>query len=86
MATESLALSEAKARLSEVVRQVRASGESVVITVSGEPAAEIRAIPRESTPSPADGAQFRALVGLIQDQMRGQGAFDAVELVAEGRR
>ena len=40
-------LYEAKARLSALVRQVR-EGQSVVITVHGEPAAELRPIERAS--------------------------------------
>ena len=36
-------LYDAKANLSRIVKQVRESGQSVVITVHGEPAVEIRA-------------------------------------------
>ena len=42
-------LYEAKAKLSELVRQVREGGKSVTITVHGKPAVEIRAI--ETAPS-----------------------------------
>ena len=38
---------EAKARFSEVIRQVR-NGKTVTVSYRGEPVAEIRAIPRET--------------------------------------
>lgn len=41
---------EAKARFSEVIREVR-EGETVTVSYRGEPVAEIRAIPREEGPS-----------------------------------
>ncbi|MGH7670675.1 MAG: type II toxin-antitoxin system Phd/YefM family antitoxin [Gemmatimonadaceae bacterium] len=46
---KSYSLYEAKARLSAIVRQVR-EGETVVVTVHGKPAVEIRPI----APDPAD--------------------------------
>jgi prevent-host-death family protein len=48
---ETYSLYEAKAKLSAIIRRVR-EGDSVVVTVHGEPVAEIRPIPRE----PAAGA------------------------------
>lgn len=38
---------EAKARFSEVIRQVR-NGKTVTVSYRGEPVAEIRAVPRET--------------------------------------
>ena len=43
---ETYSLYEAKAKLSAIIRRVR-EGDSVVVTVHGEPVAEIRPIPRE---------------------------------------
>ncbi len=85
--THSLSLSEVKARLSEVVRDVRASGEETIITVDGRPAARIvpvHAEPRRLTP--AEVAIDRALSAAIERLERVSGDFDAVELVGEGRR
>ena len=83
----SLNLSAAKSGLSEVVRSVRRSGESVVITVDGEPAARI--VPIDAEPrrlSAAEVATVRALMDAVARIPRPSGAFDAVGLVAEGRR
>jgi prevent-host-death family protein len=44
---KSVSLYEAKAKLSELVRQVREGGPPVTITVHGQPAVEIRAVPNE---------------------------------------
>ena len=41
--SDEYSLYDAKAHLSKIVRQVRETGESVVITVHGQPAVEIRA-------------------------------------------
>ena len=41
--SDEFSLYDAKANLSKIVRQVRETGESVVITVHGKPAVEIRA-------------------------------------------
>ena len=41
---------EAKARFSEVIREVR-EGETVTVSYRGEPVAEIRAIQRSETPT-----------------------------------
>lgn len=43
-------LYEAKAKLSELVRQVREGGPSVTITVHGRPVAELRALDQEAAP------------------------------------
>jgi prevent-host-death family protein len=82
-----ITLSEAKAKLSEVVRGVRTRGEEAVITVDGEPAARIvpvHAGPRSLTP--AEVAGYRALMSSLTRIGRPTTAFDAVELVGEGRR
>lgn len=82
-----VSLSDAKARLSEVVRGARNHGEETIITVDGEPAARI--VPMPSSPRPlseAEVATFRVLLGGICRLERSTGAFDAVALIAEGRR
>ena len=47
---------DAKAHLSALVRQVRESGQTVVITVHGEPVAELRPV---ETPRPAQALEER---------------------------
>ena len=82
-----VSLSDAKARLSEVVRLVRTRGEDAVITVDGKPA--VRLVPVLAGPRPltsAEAAGFRALLGGLARIPRPAGEFDAVELVGEGRR
>lgn len=82
-----LQLSTAKATLSEVVRSVRKTGQSVVITVDGEPVVEL--IPALATPQPlslSEVATYRALSAALARVPRQKGSFDAVALVAEGRR
>jgi prevent-host-death family protein len=80
-------LSDAKARLSELVRNARALGEDAVITVDGEPAA--RLVPVEGGLRPltnAEVATYRALMASLERFERSNDTFDAVELVGEGRR
>ncbi|MSP54200.1 MAG: type II toxin-antitoxin system Phd/YefM family antitoxin [Myxococcales bacterium] len=82
-----ISLSDAKARLSEVVRSVRTRGEDAVITVDGEPA--VRLVPVHSGPrplTPAEAAGFRALLDGLTRIVRPAPEFDAVELVSEGRK
>ncbi|MES2640733.1 MAG: type II toxin-antitoxin system prevent-host-death family antitoxin [Myxococcota bacterium] len=82
-----MTLSDAKARLSELVRGVRTRGEDAVITVDGEPAARlvpVHAGPRSLTP--AETAGYRALMASLGRIPRPTSEFDAVELVGEGRR
>jgi prevent-host-death family protein len=82
-----LNLSAAKSGLSDVVRTVRRSGESVVITVDGEPA--VRIVPIENDErrlSAAEVATVRALMDAVARIPRPSGKFDAVDLVSEGRR
>ena len=80
-------LSDAKARLSEVVRTVRRDRVPVVVTVDGEPAVAIT--PVMATPellTPRQVAVAEALRRAILEAHRPEGPFDAVELVREGRR
>lgn len=83
-----LSLSEAKARLSEVVRAVRTSGRSIVITVDGQPAAEIRPMrPTSRRLTPQEVAVDRALTdAILRMAPRDESPFDAVETIREGRR
>lgn len=85
--THSLSLSEAKARLSEVVRDVRTSREEIIITVDGRPAARVVAVeaePRRLTD--AEVAADRALMASIDRLPSAPGEFDALELIRDGRR
>jgi prevent-host-death family protein len=82
-----LTLSDAKARLSEVIREVRTRGEEAVITVDGEPA--VRLVPADPGPrplTPSERASFRALMASLARIVRPCTAFDAVDLLREGRR
>ena len=82
-----VSLSDAKANFSEVVRAVRTLGAETIITVGGQPAA--RLVPMAPQPRPltdAEVASFRALMTSLRRIERPPEAFDAVELVAEGRR
>lgn len=81
-----VSLTDAKARLSEVVRSVR-RGEEAVITVDGEPA--VRLVPVHPAPrplAPAEVASFHALMRALTRIERPASEFDAVELIGEGRR
>lgn len=85
--SRSLNLSTAKATLSEVIRRVRRTGEQAVITVDGEPAARIVPIkdePRRLTAT--EVATVRALMDALRRIPRPSEPFDAVVVVAEGRR
>jgi prevent-host-death family protein len=82
-----VSLSDAKARLSELVRGARTLGEDAVITVDGEPAA--RLVPCERGPrslTVAEVATYRALMASLGRIERPDSEFDAVALVGEGRR
>jgi prevent-host-death family protein len=83
----SLPLSAAKAKLSEVIRAVRQSGEPVVITIDGEPAAQITptAAPLRAL-SGSEVATIRSLMWAIARIPRSNEPFDALALVSEGRR
>jgi prevent-host-death family protein len=85
--TRSLPLTEAKARLSEVVRNVRRSRKAVTVTVDGEPVVEIAPAPaprRDLTDN--EVATTYALISALIRAPRVSGAFDAVALIGEGRR
>ena len=80
-------LSDAKARLSEVVRAVRTRGEETIITVDGEPA--VRVVPVDPGPrmlTSAETASVRVLMGSLRRIDRPTAEFDAIDLVGEGRR
>ena len=84
---QSMNLSSAKAGLSALVRRVRRTGEPVVITVDGEPAAQIA--PVESEPrrlTAAEVATVHALMDALARIPRPADPFDAVTVVAKGRR
>ena len=82
-----VSLSDAKARLSEVVRSVRTRGEDTVITVDGEPAVRLVPVyPGPRTLTSAEAAGFRALLGGLARIARPSTEFDAVDVVREGRR
>ena len=81
-----LPLSDAKARLSEVIRTIRRTGESVVISVDGEPAVTLARYTGEAQRlTDAEVAADRALQDAALRLARSD-AFDAVALVREGRR
>jgi prevent-host-death family protein len=87
MKTRSLNLSQAKSRLSEVVRTVRRTGEPIVITVDGEAAA--RVVPVDLPPDRLTVGQIatvRALTDALFRIPRPVDVFDAVALIADGRR
>lgn len=85
MAT-TLPLSQVKAHLSEVVRQVRAGAEPVVITVDGQAAAVLSAVvDADRCLTPAEAATDRVLAEAIL-RLGATEPFDAVELIRDGRR
>jgi prevent-host-death family protein len=80
-------LSIAKAKLSELVRNVGKSGNEVVLTVDGEPAA--RLVPIASPPrrlTPAEVNSVRVLMTGLTRIPRAEAPFDALDLLGEGRR
>ena len=80
-------LSIAKARLSELVRNVGKTGEEVVLTVDGEPAARLVPVtppPRRLTAP--EVTMVRALMQGLSRIPRATDVFDAVALIGEGRR
>ena len=80
-------LTEATARFSEVVRHVRRTGETIVVTVDGEAAVEIAPAPAALRPlTSAEVAMDRALTDAILRLARTDDPFDAVELIRDGRR
>ena len=82
-----IALSDAKARFSEVVRSVRHTGKPVIVTVDGEAAVEIRPAPAPGPPlSRQDVATFEALLAALPRLWTSSEPFDAVSAVADVRR
>lgn len=82
-----LPLSHVKAHLSEVIRSVRDGRETVVITVDGEPAAELRPVgARLRDLTLEELAMDAALVDALGRIPRPDDPPDAVSLVLEGRR
>lgn len=82
-----LSLSDASARLPELVRVALARGEDAVITIDGEPAARLVPIaPGPRALTQAEVAAYRVLMAGLDRIQRPASAFDAVELVGEGRR
>lgn len=80
-------LSIAKAKLSELVRNVGKSGNEVILTVDGEPAA--RLVPITAPPRLLTAAEVntvRVLMAGLTRIPRATEPFDAVALVADGRR
>lgn len=62
---DTYSLYEAKAKLSEIIRQVRERGRTATITYRGEPVAEIRPLPREGRGLEARLAELEATGELI---------------------
>jgi prevent-host-death family protein len=85
--SNTLSLTHAKARLSEVVRTVRTLGQETIITVDGEPAVRVVPVAPEPRPlSEAEVASVRVLLASLDRIERPSTEFDAVDLVGEGRR
>jgi len=85
--TTQIPLTDAKTRLSEIVRTVRRTGGSVTITVDGEPAAQLAPVEGEARDlTEQEIATVRALTRAVLGLPRPSGPFDAIELVGEGRR
>ncbi len=82
-----LPLSVVKAKLSEIIRGVRSTGQPLVVTVDGQAAAQIVPVPSARVVlSPSEVANVRALMEALVRIPRVCGTFDAVEWMAEGRR
>lgn len=80
-------LSQVKARLSEVVREVRAGADAVIITVDGEAAAVLGPVVGPARRlTPAEVATDRTLADAILRMAPPGEPFDAAELVRDGRR
>jgi prevent-host-death family protein len=80
-------LTEAKARLSELVRTVRRTRDEVTITVDGEPAAVLSPVEAEPCDlSAQEEATARVLFESVIRLARAGEPFDAVALIGEGRR
>jgi prevent-host-death family protein len=85
--TVQIPLTDAKTRLSEIVRSVRRTRDRVTITVDGEPAAVIAPLEKElGELTPQEAATARALFESMIRLAHSSEPFDAVALVTEGRR
>ena len=83
----SLPLSDAKSRLSEVIRNVRRDREPVVITLDGVPVATLSPFePARRDLTAQEVATVRALTEALARMPQPGTPFDAVALVGEGRR
>jgi len=85
--TRTFSVSAAASRFSEIVRGVCQTGESVLITVDGEPAVQI--VPIEPQPRNLTAAEMdtvRALMDAVLRVSRPLDQFNVVGLVGEGRR
>jgi antitoxin (DNA-binding transcriptional repressor) of toxin-antitoxin stability system len=69
---QTISISEAKARLTALVREVAASGEAFVISVNGEPVAELRAF----APAPQAG-RFKGAIRMADDAFEALGDDEA---------
>lgn len=80
-------MTDAKARLSEVIRGVRRTRQPVLVTVDGEPVVEITpATPPRRELTDHEVVTMRALMNALARLPRVGDAFDAVEIIGEGRR
>jgi prevent-host-death family protein len=80
-------LTDAKTRLSELVRNVRRTRDEVTITVDGEPAAVLAPVEAKLRDLTAqESATARALFESLLRLASAGEPFDAVALVREGRR
>jgi len=80
-------LTDAKTRLSEIVRTIRRTRDRVTITVDGEPAAVIAPLEKEPCDlTEQEAATARALFESMVRLAKAGEPFDAVALVGEGRR
>jgi antitoxin (DNA-binding transcriptional repressor) of toxin-antitoxin stability system len=70
-----------------VVRHVRRTGETIVVTVDGEAAVEIAPAAEARRPmTAAEVAVDRALTDAILRLARTDAPFDAIDLIRDGRR
>lgn len=84
---QTVPLSEAKARLSEIIRDVRRTRIGVTITVDGQPAARVEPTSTSTgSLTPAELATHQLLLETIIALPCPDGPYDAVEMIREGRR
>jgi hypothetical protein len=90
MKQQTIPLAKAKATLSELVRNIRKSRKSVILTVDGIPAVELRPAPKILA-SPLSDDEVRlveSLASTLQSipAVPNEKPWDAVEIIADGRR